>query len=118
VGDLAGHAFEVLTSKDGLVGLSSLVNVGANALAAALGIGGPIAGMVGPALAAIPYAGPFLAGAAEIAAPVATLAAPIFSAVGNFASAGARAMSQGNEVSSAELANHLGFTNGPAFRRS
>lgn len=116
IGDLAGHAFEVVTSPDGIMGLSKLVGAASGGLAAALGIAGPVASLVGPALGAIPYAGPFLAGAAELVSPVASVASPILSAVGGLANTAGSAFPR-NPVTPAELANHLGL-NPPAFRQA
>jgi hypothetical protein len=111
VADLAGNAFEVLSSRDGMLSLSNVVGAGANALAAALGIAGPVASAVGPALNAVPVVGPVLAGVAQVAGPVASVAAPLVNAAGALASQGARLLNA--EISPAELAVHLGFT-GPS----
>ncbi len=118
VGDLAGQAFEVVTSKEGIVGLSNLVGAASGGLAAALGIAGPLATTVGPMMSAIPYAGPFLTAAAEIFGPVATIASPIVGAVGGMASTGGKVIAQSREASSAELANHLGLNQPVAVRRA
>jgi len=109
VADMAGHAFEVLTSKDGVLGLSNVLSAATNGLAAALGIAGPAASLLGPALSAIPYAGPFLTAAAEIGGPIASIAAPIVGALGGMANVGGKVFSNSTEASSAELANHLGL---------
>ena len=81
LGGLGGRVFDLVASPQGIhavvrgaAGLGGLTG-------AVLGVGGTLATTFGSALAAIPYVGPFLAGAAQIGGPIATVAGPILSGV-------------------------------------
>ena len=89
LGQLAGRVFDLVASPQGVRAVLRVAGGIGGLTGAALGAGGTLATTFGSALAAIPYVGPFLAGAAEVAGPIAVVAGPVVSGVSGTVSASA-----------------------------
>jgi hypothetical protein len=89
LGQLAGRVFDLVASPQGVRAVLRVAGGIGGLTGAALGAGGTLATTFGSALAAIPYVGPFLAGAAGVAGPIAVVAGPVVSGVSGTVSASA-----------------------------
>lgn len=85
IGSLAGQVFGRFMTPQGLSTVMHLGGAAAKGAGSLAGLLGPAASLGGPLLAAIPYVGPFLAAAAEVAGPVASVLGPILSSAGSVA---------------------------------